>query len=189
MPPPKSLWQVILSLPERHPILPFKTLFGYKRDPFVIPLTIFVAVVTLCGSYTIINSVFGFIVFWGVVFLSPYITLQCAQACGYLVYRCVRSIVSLLWTVVITIALAIYRPLRHCFTAMSRNIKKRHHVTPDEAKPGVSGLCYTTDDSDYDRYELTYDYDEVPFLQRFSPDDLTTTFRRRRTFFSSDESE
>jgi len=149
----------------------------------VIPLTVFVAIVTLCSSYTIIVSVYGFLIFCAVVCLSPYITLQCAQACVYLVYRCVRSVVSLLWTVFSTIGMAIYRLLYHCYKALSLNIKKYHFDTLNEAKPSVSGLNY--DDSE----ELNYNYDDVPFLQRFAPDDLTTTFRRRRTIFSSDESD
>lgn len=69
---------------------------------------------------------------------------------------------------------------------MSTKVKKHSDLTPDEAKPGGSGTSHSSVESDL---ELTHVYEDVPFIPRFAPDDLSTTFRRRNVMFSSDESD
>ncbi|KXJ10937.1 uncharacterized protein LOC114575567 [Exaiptasia diaphana] len=191
-PPPKTLWQVFQSLPERHPILPLKNLLGVKQDPFVIPLTIFVGAITLCTGYTVLTTIYSTLIFWTILVLTPYVVLQTVQACVYLAYRCVYAALSLIYATLRPMAMQNFRPFSNVYNILLKPKDDKYafdrSIMPCEGRPEFSRAMYSSDESDA---EMSRAYEDVSIIPPFAPDDLTTTLRRRRrhVMFSSDESD
>lgn len=181
-PQPKTLLQVIQSLPECHPILPLRSLFGVKQDPFVIPLTIFVGGITLLSGYTVLASIYSTLISWTILLLTPYVVLHSLHACIYLVYRFLYAALRL-----------VFRPFSHVYNFLLKPKGDKYafdagSIMPGEGRPEVSRAMYSSDESDI---EMNQVYEDVSIIPPFAPDDLTTTLRRRRRnlMFSSDESD